>query len=73
MRARLEEQLGAVGKRVRVSTLHAFALSKLLRGDSGQLPTPIRVAEDWEERWIAGWRRWGPRVSRLQPSPSARL
>jgi DNA helicase-2/ATP-dependent DNA helicase PcrA len=52
MRERLEERLGAVGKLVRVSTLHAFSLGKLLRSGSGQLPVPIRVAGDWEERWI---------------------
>jgi DNA helicase II / ATP-dependent DNA helicase PcrA len=52
MRTRLEERLEAVAKRVRVSTLHAFALRMLLKNGSSQLPTPLRVAGDWEERWI---------------------
>lgn len=52
MRGRLEECLGDVAKRVTVSTLHAFALRKLLRNGAHQLPQPLRVAGDWEERWI---------------------
>lgn len=52
MRYRLEQRLGEVGKEVRVSTLHSYALSEILRGGASQLPDPIRVAGNWEERWI---------------------
>jgi DNA helicase-2/ATP-dependent DNA helicase PcrA len=52
MRHRLEERLGAAGSRVRTSTLHSFALRELLRKGARQLPTPLRVAGDWEERWV---------------------
>jgi DNA helicase II / ATP-dependent DNA helicase PcrA len=52
MRYRLEQRLGDIGKEVRVSTLHSYALSEILRGGASQLPNPIRVAGNWEERWI---------------------
>jgi DNA helicase II / ATP-dependent DNA helicase PcrA len=52
MRARLDERLEAASKRVRVSTLHAFSLRKLLQNGASQLPAPLRVAGDWEERWV---------------------
>ncbi|MEX2553545.1 MAG: ATP-dependent helicase [Actinomycetota bacterium] len=52
MRARLEQRLGQVGKQVRVSTVHSYALSEILREGASQLPEPIRVAGNWEERWI---------------------
>lgn len=36
-----------------VSTLHSFALSVLLQmGEGARLPQPVRIADDWEERWI---------------------
>ena len=36
-----------------VSTLHSFALQTILRHGAGdKLPTPIRIADDYEERWI---------------------
>ena len=36
-----------------VSTLHSFALrSILLAGAGNRLPSPIRIADDYEERWI---------------------
>ncbi len=38
----------------RVSTLHSFALRQLLRNSdrTDVLPDPLRVADDWEERYI---------------------
>jgi DNA helicase-2/ATP-dependent DNA helicase PcrA len=38
----------------RISTLHSFALSQLLRNSRlvRSLPQPIRIADDYEERWI---------------------
>jgi len=38
----------------RVSTLHSFALRQLLRngGLVDALPKPLRIADDWEERYI---------------------
>ncbi len=36
-----------------VSTLHSFALRSILRSGAGdRLPSPIRIADDYEERWI---------------------
>jgi len=52
MRTRLEEDLGQIARKVKVSTLHSFALRKLLRNGAHQLPQPLRVADDWEERWV---------------------
>jgi superfamily I DNA/RNA helicase len=38
----------------RIATLHSFALSQLLRNSRliGSLPQPLRIADDYEERWI---------------------
>jgi DNA helicase-2/ATP-dependent DNA helicase PcrA len=36
-----------------ISTLHSFALRKLLQHSGAiQLPKPLRIADDYEERWI---------------------
>lgn len=36
-----------------VSTLHSFALRSILKlGAGNRLPSPIRIADDYEERWI---------------------
>lgn len=36
-----------------VSTLHSFALRSILQlGAGNRLPSPIRIADDYEERWI---------------------
>lgn len=42
------------GELPRVSTLHAFALRQLLRnsGRISSVPQPLRIADDWEERYI---------------------
>lgn len=52
MRGRLEERLGDVGNQVRVSTLHSFALSELVRREISAVERPIRVVGDWEERHV---------------------
>jgi DNA helicase-2/ATP-dependent DNA helicase PcrA len=37
----------------RISTLHSFALRELLRNEQlTRLPKPVRIADDYEERWI---------------------
>jgi len=38
----------------RISTLHSFALRQLLRNSDRieSVPTPLRIADDWEERYI---------------------
>ena len=44
------------GKPPRVCTLHSFALRQLLRNsdriDSISIPRPLRISDDWEERFI---------------------
>ena len=54
LRERLEELLGVeTGDRPSVSTLHAFALRQLVRhGGAPNLPAPIRIVDDYEERWV---------------------
>lgn len=52
MREKLEKRLAARGAKVRVSTLHSYALRELLREGAAGLPLPVRVTGDWEERWI---------------------
>ena len=50
---RLENELGK-GNCPHVSTLHSFALRQLLRNSAriSDLPQPLRIADDWEERNI---------------------
>lgn len=44
---------GISSKLQRVFTLHSFALRELLRNSSlTQLPQPLRIADDYEERWV---------------------
>jgi DNA helicase II / ATP-dependent DNA helicase PcrA len=54
LRDRLELLLGTtVGDRPSVYTLHAFALRQLLRNNGAPgLPHPIRIADDYDERWV---------------------
>lgn len=54
LRDRLEALLGEeVGDRPSVYTLHAFALRQLLRHRGAPtLPHPIRIADDYDERWV---------------------
>ena len=55
LRRRIEKKLGKENKNFpSVSTLHSYALSKLLKAGAGvvTLPQPLRIADDWEERYI---------------------
>jgi len=54
LRQRLESMLGQqVGHRPSVYTLHAFALRQLLLNKGApNLPHPIRIADDYDERWV---------------------
>jgi DNA helicase-2/ATP-dependent DNA helicase PcrA len=54
LRDRLEALLGErTGDRPGVYTLHAFALRQLLRNEGAPtLPHPIRIADDYDERWV---------------------
>jgi DNA helicase II / ATP-dependent DNA helicase PcrA len=53
LRQRVENELGA-RECPRISTLHSFALRQLLRNAMRitDLPQPLRIADDWEERNI---------------------
>jgi DNA helicase-2/ATP-dependent DNA helicase PcrA len=52
MRDRLQARLGELGSRVKVSTLHSYALRELLKAGGEEFPQPLRVVGDWEERWV---------------------
>lgn len=55
LREKLKEILEPLNMEVpRVSTLHSFALRQLLRNANRieALPSPLRIADDWEERFI---------------------
>ena len=54
MRARLDARLGSDAERIKVSTLHAYALGQLLNNPdaSGRLFRPLRVVGDWEQRHV---------------------
>lgn len=54
LRNRVRNAIGAGTVAPYVATLHSFALQQLIQnGDQIQaLPQPIRVADDWEERYI---------------------
>lgn len=54
LRNRIAEVLGQQSELPRVSTLHSFALRQLLRnsGCIESVPQPLRIADDWEERYI---------------------
>lgn len=53
LRTRITKELGETSI-PKTSTLHSFALSQLLRLTkyNNNLPKPIRIADDWEERHI---------------------
>ncbi len=53
LRQRVENELGE-GRCPRISTLHSFALRQLLKNATriSDLPQPLRIADDWEERNI---------------------
>ena len=52
LRERISDVLNNHEELPQISTLHAFALRQLVRNSSvvEQLPSPVRVADDWEER-----------------------
>ncbi|MBP8974439.1 MAG: ATP-dependent helicase [Anaerolineae bacterium] len=53
LRKRVESVLGKGRTLPRISTLHSFALTTILRHSTRtRLPQPIRIADDYEERWI---------------------
>ena len=52
MRQRITARLGDEGERIRVSTLHSFALSELLRHEVRAVPHPVRIVGNWEERHV---------------------
>lgn len=55
LRSRISEELKPYKKHLpRISTLHSFALRQLLRNHDiiTTLPSPLRIADDWEERNI---------------------
>lgn len=53
LRQRVQQELGEE-RCPRISTLHSFALRQLLRNATriSDLPQPLRIADDWEERHI---------------------
>jgi len=53
LRRYVKDNLEGISEFPRVSTLHSFALRQLLRNaPSTQLPQPLRIADDYEERQI---------------------
>ena len=54
LRNRVQERLGLEGDEgPRITTLHSFALRQLLRNsDLTPLPQPLRIADDYEERYV---------------------
>lgn len=53
LRRRVEAEIGR-NRMPKISTLHSFALTQLLRNCAqlNSLPQPLRIADDWEERHI---------------------
>ena len=53
LRQRVRDEAGENEVVPPVSTLHSFALSQLLQNEEKvDLPQPLRIADDWEERHI---------------------
>jgi len=53
LKQRITEALGQDADRVLISTLHSYALRVILQHGAGsRLPLPIRIADDFEERYI---------------------
>jgi DNA helicase-2/ATP-dependent DNA helicase PcrA len=53
LKRRIQMELGENADPPAVSTLHSFALRTILRhGAATHLPQPVRIADDYEERWI---------------------
>ena len=55
MKERLHDRLGDAGKRVKVSTLHSYALRELLTAQTGDFPLPLRVVGTWRSG-TSSWR-----------------
>jgi DNA helicase-2/ATP-dependent DNA helicase PcrA len=54
LRMRVEAGIGEGNPQPRIQTLHSFSLRQLLRNSDKVVPfpQPLRVADDWEERYI---------------------
>ncbi len=53
LRRRIEQQLAATSRPPLTCTLHSYALQCLIQsGEAVRLPHPLRIADDYEERWI---------------------
>jgi DNA helicase II / ATP-dependent DNA helicase PcrA len=53
LKRRIRRELGDEANKVIIFTLHSYALRVILRQTAGgRLPRPIRIADDYEERWI---------------------
>ena len=53
LKRRVHDELGPDVDPPTISTLHSFALRTILRQGGGtRLPQPIRIADDYEERWV---------------------
>ena len=53
LRGRVEADLGENDSLPHISTLHSFALKTILENPTRvRLPQPVRIADDYEERWI---------------------
>ena len=52
--ARVREAIGPDQAPPSVSTIHSFSLRQLLKNGRRlqSIPQPLRIADDWEERWI---------------------
>lgn len=53
LKGRVKADLGDNSPLPHISTLHSFALKTILQyGTAFRLPQPVRIADDYEERWI---------------------
>jgi DNA helicase-2/ATP-dependent DNA helicase PcrA len=53
LKRRIRAELGDEANKVIIFTLHSYALRVILQQTAGaRLPQPIRIADDFEERWI---------------------
>jgi len=53
LRKRVKEGLGEDNALPRILTIHSFALSTILGNATRvRLPQPVRIADDYEERWV---------------------
>src|SRR5205823_6781430 len=53
LKRRVHQELGDEASKVIIFTLHSYALRVILQQAAGtRLPRPIRIADDFEERWV---------------------